>query len=663
MFRKNHLLILTAAIMLVGCRAEKNETPVPPTTEMRNNLPTIPSIATATNIQVGMVVPSATNTDEVPTATFTQFPTASATNTDLPPTPTTPPPTPTLTGLVSAGGRGLNMRAEPNGAAAVVASLSEQTSFIILEESADGLWLKVQLADGKVGWVAKDYITVNPVVIATPIPTAVAIADANPLEGEDVPDVEGVEPVDNANQPQGIVTELGDTLRLREQPSMSANVITRLAKGTALRIVGQSTDGGWLKVVTPDGLTGWVATHYVDVKIDLELVAVPPEGVDVAPPPNVLVAAPGVVGPGGSYTAVSGVTSTSAQIFLYGQSIGNRPNVFTRVGDSITATSYFLYPIGYGTYNLQGYSALQPVIGFFQGGTGHGANPFASASFAAHNSWATPSILDPSLADPGSCQAGETPLACEYRTVKPSVALIMIGTNDSGGIPIPQYQANLQTIVQTSINMGVIPILSTIPNRLDVGGAVNTYNQVIISTARAYDVPLMDYWSVMQSLPNTGLGPDGIHPSIPPGSQSEVANFTADNLNYGYTMRNLLALQALDAIWRQVIAVNVGRPPATSPPGVPPPTPFTTTLLACTNSPPTRLSVGQTARVSAGSPNNVRSSPSTSAQRIGQIPGGASFQILEGPICGDGLTFWRVNYNGLIGWTAEGQDREYWLEP
>ena len=41
------------------------------------------------------------------------------------------------------------------------------------------------------------------------------------------------------------------------------------------------------------------------------------------------------------------------------------------------------------------------------------------------------------------------------------------------------------------------------------------------------------------------LGPDGIHPSAAPN----CADLTPDNLQFGYTGRNLTALQALDALW------------------------------------------------------------------------------------------------------------------
>jgi hypothetical protein len=49
---------------------------------------------------------------------------------------------------------------------------------------------------------------------------------------------------------------------------------------------------------------------------------------------------------------------------------------------------------------------------------------------------------------------------------------------------------------------------------------------------------------------------------------------------------------------------------------------------------------------------------------IGEIPGGASFTIVGGPQCGaEGWLWWQVNYNGTIGWTAEGDTTTYWLEP
>jgi hypothetical protein len=126
-------------------------------------------------------------------------------------------------------------------------------------------------------------------------------------------------------------------------------------------------------------------------------------------------------------------------------------------------------------------------------------------------------------------------------------------------------------------------------------------------------------------------------------------------LQYGFTLRNFMALQVLDILWRQVISgsglaviSNTQGQSATS---------------VCSGALPIRLTVGQPARVTPGAANNIRSAPSLSAQKIGQIPGEAGFSVLEGPVCGDGLNYWRVSYNGIIGWTAEGNDQEYWVEP
>jgi hypothetical protein len=68
-------------------------------------------------------------------------------------------------------------------------------------------------------------------------------------------------------------------------------------------------------------------------------------------------------------------------------------------------------------------------------------------------------------------------------------------------------------------------------------------------------------------------------------------------------------------------------------------------------------------QVTPGDTNNVRPEP-TSSTVVGQIPGGEQFTVLDGPQCGlNGLTFWQVQYGDLIGWTAEGQGNDYWLEP
>lgn len=81
---------------------------------------------------------------------------------------------------------------------------------------------------------------------------------------------------------------------------------------------------------------------------------------------------------------------------------------------------------------------------------------------------------------------------------------------------------------------------------------------------------------------------------------------------------------------------------------------------------PPRLVAGQAGRVLPGLPNVLRSAPGVGhdSRIIGEIPGSGVFTTIEGPVCaGDGRLWWRVNYNGYVGWTAEGEGTSYWIEP
>jgi lysophospholipase L1-like esterase len=134
------------------------------------------------------------------------------------------------------------------------------------------------------------------------------------------------------------------------------------------------------------------------------------------------------------------------------------------------------------------------------------------------------------------------------------VALIMIGTNDSGSGATDAFAWQMSEIVRISIEMGVIPVLSTIPPKnIDENqeARVNAFNEVIRQIARQYDVPLWDYYANMVNLPNRGMSSDGLHPSAPP--DGAAGRLTADNLQYGFTMRNLNALQVLDSLWQFVM--------------------------------------------------------------------------------------------------------------
>jgi len=88
--------------------------------------------------------------------------------------------------------------------------------------------------------------------------------------------------------------------------------------------------------------------------------------------------------------------------------------------------------------------------------------------------------------------------------------------------------------------------------------------------------------------------------------------------------------------------------------------------LMCGSGLRSRLMPGMQGRVTYDPPNanTVRDRPGETGARLGEIPPGGVFTVLAGPQCATGgLAWWQVNYNGLVGWTAEGVPGQYWLEP
>jgi streptogramin lyase len=98
-----------------------------------------------------------------------------------------------------------------------------------------------------------------------------------------------------------------------------------------------------------------------------------------------------------------------------------------------------------------------------------------------------------------------------------------------------------------------------------------------------------------------------------------------------------------------------------------PPTLTLSVYEACTGAPPTRLHVGDRARVAMYPYENqrVRKDPSTSSTILTLFRPGTAMKILEGPVCANGWVWWKVQsyVTGDIGWTAEGDSKNYWLEP
>ncbi len=113
-----------------------------------------------------------------------------------------------------------------------------------------------------------------------------------------------------------------------------------------------------------------------------------------------------------------------------------------------------------------------------------------------------------------------------------------------------------------------------------------------------------------------------------------------------------------------VDATPTTTPRATLTPTATPTTEATEAIsMTCPEALPSRLIVGERGRVLPGDSNNLRAAAAVAADRVGRIPPNGSFTVLDGPECHDGYAWWRVNYNGAVGWTAEGNQDGYWLGP
>jgi hypothetical protein len=241
-----------------------------------------------------------------------------------------------------------------------------------------------------------------------------------------------------------------------------------------------------------------------------------------------------------SFPIIPAITDTTRQIYQKGLALGNNPNAFSKVGDCNTLSprflTYFDETPASNFYNLEAFSDLKQVISHFSGS-------FKRESLAVGDGFNTSAILSPFRADLNFCEVSESPLECEYRLHKPSFALIVIGTDDY--LKPADFEDNVRQIVEITINDGVVPILAT---KADDANQLN-YNPIIAKVAEEYDVPLWNLWLAQQPLPEHGLL-DNVHPT----GTFAAFDFSASNLGtYGWPVRNLTALQVLEAVWQGVI--------------------------------------------------------------------------------------------------------------
>jgi serine/threonine protein kinase len=102
-------------------------------------------------------------------------------------------------------------------------------------------------------------------------------------------------------------------------------------------------------------------------------------------------------------------------------------------------------------------------------------------------------------------------------------------------------------------------------------------------------------------------------------------------------------------------------------PTVVPPTLTPAPLAQCPDIRPSRLGVGMEGYVLQDDARalNVRRGSGTSFSTVAQLQIGETFEILEGPICGEEFAWFRITARSgaVVGWVAEGDDDAYFIAP
>ena len=366
-------------------------------------------------------------------------------------------------------------------------------------------------------------------------------------------------------------------------PNRNYTIVASVPAGTPLTVTARSDDSQWVLATTPGLRRGWIAINQISFAQAVNVASLPVSGEIIgvnappAPPqkssavpaatitpnsssvpttdpaaalgvPALYMNAPILPQVDGSMRAVARLTIARAK------ALGNNSFVFSKIGDCMTDYSYFLAPFGNGQYDLGPYTNLQAVIKQFSAPLRFSPyNSFNISSLASFSGMTSVGLQEPGWAIKGGnlCSSQESMLACDYRVDKPSVALIMVGFADSQLISTADFGPSIRRLVRTSIKNGVIPILSTFPEFEGRKKEARLMNNDLFNIANEMHVPLINLDAALVGLPSHGVDHDS-HLTVPPQVQ-QSAIFNSTNLQYGITVRNLITLQALDIVWRELM--------------------------------------------------------------------------------------------------------------
>lgn len=346
-----------------------------------------------------------------------------------------------------------------------------------------------------------------------------------------------------------VETTAYERVALHAGPGHTYNPVDVLNPGLDVQIIERNEIGNWVRVqrVTDAGdvaQDGWLMLGYLNIPDALKFSDVPVTDLPDADVTNIesrsmsrLYAVP----------VIPNIHPTVRDVFERGQELGRAPRTVTKVGDSLSADTTYLEIMSADERELGPFDYLQPTVNYY--------GESVSASIAAQIGLSSLVVFDPFWADADACEPNETPLECEYRVKNPSVALIMFGPNDVLSMDYETYGENMRQIVEETMALGVIPVLSTFsyhPEHQYWWQSVE-FNLQLVEIADEHNVPLMNLWAASRPLEEYGLDRDRVH--MKQSGFAYLKYDTGHETFYGTSLRNLLAVRTLHEIR---LALNLG---------------------------------------------------------------------------------------------------------
>lgn len=240
--------------------------------------------------------------------------------------------------------------------------------------------------------------------------------------------------------------------------------------------------------------------------------------------------------------------------------VDKRDGVFAKIGGASSASANFMQCFQTDAAIKELPAELMPTVTHFRSvDLGMGVTAFDRVSKAAQAGFTSVDLVT----------GGLTPINDEMATILPRFAHILVGTHDlekDQPAELYTFADNLLGVVDTLITIGVVPIVSTIPQRSDLplkDPFVVRYNHVLRAVAQGRQVPLVDLNRELAMLPNLGLTAMGDLSVFVSAMVDRPCHFGESALQNGYNVRNLEDLRALDRA-RQVVVDEV---PELDPPG------------------------------------------------------------------------------------------------